>query len=456
MFNMNRVMFVLLALLLYMPQWTTTVAAAPETQEASCLFFTETAGGQGGFSVCDDVNANFRTAFEQWGLQKVGYPVSLRYTRDGFVTQAFQKAIMQWRPESGTVALVNIFDDLHNAGFDDTLLQVRQTPNQLPPGWDGDLSFNEVVTKRQALLDERPALRDSYFAAGDPLTFYGLPTSLVTDMGNHYAIRLQRAVLQEWKEDVPWAKTGEVTIANGGDIAKELGALPAPALIPEAEIGATPESPESDDDQDQDGIPNSADECPTEAEVYNNFADHDGCPDSLEELLELASQDIDNFWRQLFAAGELPYRSPNKFIGYTESVETGCGPLKAGNAAYCTLDRGIYYDINLLQEQLLTFGDFAPVIIIAHEWGHFIQHQLRIQHRFSITQELQADCFAGAYAGYANDQGNLQPGDLEEAIATLYQAGDNASWLNPGAHGTPEQRVEHFEAGYQDATTCFQ
>ena len=38
-------------------------------------------------------------------------------------------------------------------------------------------------------------------------------------MGNHYAIRTQKTVFQQWKEDVPWAKAGEVTLANGGDIA---------------------------------------------------------------------------------------------------------------------------------------------------------------------------------------------------------------------------------------------
>ncbi|MGB0385297.1 MAG: WD40 repeat domain-containing protein, partial [Ardenticatenaceae bacterium] len=172
------------------------------------------------------------TPFENWGLQKIGYPISQRYVHDGFVTQAFQKAIMQWRAESGTVALVNIFDDLHKAGFDGTLLSARQTPRQLPAGWDGDIGFDEVVQKRQALLAVRPALQETYFASSDPLTFYGLPTSEVEDMGNHYAVRLQRAVLQEWKEEVPWAKEGEVTIANGGDIAKELGGLPAEGLIP--------------------------------------------------------------------------------------------------------------------------------------------------------------------------------------------------------------------------------
>ena len=37
-----------------------------------------------------------------------------------------------------------------------------------------------------------------------------------------FVIRTQKAVFQQWKEDVPWAKAGEVTIANGVDVAKEL------------------------------------------------------------------------------------------------------------------------------------------------------------------------------------------------------------------------------------------
>ena len=236
-------MLLLIALPLLLPSGL-RVSAAPMTEADNCLFFTETASDQGRFSVCDDAQANFRAAFEQWGLQKIGYPISRRYMRDGFVTQAFQKAIMQWRPDDNRVALVNIFDDLHNDGLDETLLSTRQTPKQLPDDWDqdhegmhtlSDIPFSEIAMKRQALLDVRPALRESYFASDDPLTFYGLPTSEVQDMDNHYAIRLQRAVLQEWKEEVPWAKKGQVTIANGGDIAKELGALPAEALIPEGD-----------------------------------------------------------------------------------------------------------------------------------------------------------------------------------------------------------------------------
>ena len=231
---MKRIDIVLFTLLFTILFWSVSVFAASTKQESSCLFFTETVEGEGGFSVCDDDSARFLTPFQDWGLQKIGYPISQRYVRDGFVTQAFQKAIMQWRPEANRVVLANIFDDLHNDGFDEQLLITRQTPNQLPAGWDGDISFTKVIEKRQTLLSVRPALHDTYFASNDPLTFYGLPTSEVEDMGNHYAIRTQRAVLQEWKEDVPWAKEGEVTIANGGDIAKELGGLPAEALVPES------------------------------------------------------------------------------------------------------------------------------------------------------------------------------------------------------------------------------
>jgi hypothetical protein len=242
---------VLAALMLLLPPFSGVMNAAPTAQGNACQFFTETGGGEGGFSVCDDAEANFLTTFNTYGLQRIGYPISTRYERDGFVTQAFQKAILQWRAESNSVAFVNTFDDLHNDGFDEQLLRVRQTPNQLPADWDEEgATFEEITAARQALLDERPALRTAYFSVSDPILFYGLPTSEVEDMGNHYAIRLQRAVLQEWKEEVPWASAGEVTVANGGDIAKELGALPAEALVPEAAPegdipAATPEPEET-------------------------------------------------------------------------------------------------------------------------------------------------------------------------------------------------------------------
>jgi hypothetical protein len=209
------------------PSGTASGDQAPAlTSGATCQTISQT-----GYQVCDDANARFLAAYQRYGAQNIGYPISTRYSRDGFITQAFQKAILQWRPESNSAAFANVFDDLSRAGMDQRLYETRQTPFQLPSGWEGvNVPFAEAVRLRQGLLSNRPAMRTTYFAASDPLTFFGLPTSEVTDMGNHYAIRLQRAVLQEWKENVPWARAGQVTIANGGDIAKELGLIPGFAL----------------------------------------------------------------------------------------------------------------------------------------------------------------------------------------------------------------------------------
>ncbi|MBI2864573.1 MAG: Gmad2 immunoglobulin-like domain-containing protein [Chloroflexi bacterium] len=156
----------------------------------------------------------------------IGFPVSQRFVLDGFETQAFQKAIFQWRPERDEVFFINVLDVLHDRGFDDFLFVVRSVPRPLDPSFDAGKTPQQVVADRLALLNANPAIRDFYFSVDNPTFRFGLPTSRVVDNGNHFAIRLQRAVLQQWKVDVPWARAGQVVVANGGDIAKEVGLLP--------------------------------------------------------------------------------------------------------------------------------------------------------------------------------------------------------------------------------------
>ncbi|HYN89365.1 MAG TPA: hypothetical protein VER55_12580, partial [Ardenticatenaceae bacterium] len=202
-------------------------------------FYTQTVGSRGGFSVIDDQEARFWSEFQRLGgVETVGYPISRRFVHDGFVTQAFQKLVLQWRPEVSQAWAVNVFDELSRAGHDDLLRAMRQTPAPLQNFDRPGATWTEVVRNRQALLDANPAIRERYFATRSPLDVFGLPTSRVEDMGNHYAIRLQRAVFQQWKQDVPWARAGQVTIANGGDIAREFGWIPDAALEPEAGTAA--------------------------------------------------------------------------------------------------------------------------------------------------------------------------------------------------------------------------
>ena len=202
-------------------------ANSPDFAIAGGWFFTQgggdTARSDDGFAVIDDEGAKFWTAFQaSGGVGAVGYPISNRFQWDGFVTQVMQKVVFQWRPDIDSVALVNVFDDLSRHGFDDQLATLL-VPEPEAFNDETGLSFGQIIAKRTALLEAEPALLAVYQAAADPLRIYGLPQSSVRHYEGLRAIRLQRVVLQIWTSDFPWAKAGTVTIANGGDLAKQLG-----------------------------------------------------------------------------------------------------------------------------------------------------------------------------------------------------------------------------------------
>lgn len=199
-------------------------------------FFTQTGGGGGaGYAVTDEDGVRFWSRFrELGGVDALGYPVSRRFVLDGFVTQAMQRLVFQWRPEARQAYFLNTLDVLSDRGYDERLFVTRQVPRPASFSEAGK-AWAEIVSARLSLLEDRPAIKTKYFSVrGDPRAFNGLPVSTATDMGNHYALRTQRAVLQEWKEDVPWARKGQVTVALGGSLAREAGLIPEAALRPES------------------------------------------------------------------------------------------------------------------------------------------------------------------------------------------------------------------------------
>src|SRR5919202_7072379 len=67
-----------------------------------------------GYTVVDDAEASFWTEFRRYGgVDVLGYPVSRRYrypNENGFLSQAFQRGILQWRAEMGRAEMANVFD----------------------------------------------------------------------------------------------------------------------------------------------------------------------------------------------------------------------------------------------------------------------------------------------------------------------------------------------------------
>jgi len=104
-------------------------------------------------------------------------------------------------------------------------------------------------------------------------------------------------------------------------------------------------------------------------------------------------------------------------------------------------------------------GDFAVAYVLAHEYAHNLQQELGIfDNRVTATArpfELQADCLAGTWANSVYAQGELQPGDLEEAANAALAVGD-FDVGNAQHHGTPEERraalLDGFRSG--DPPTC--
>ncbi len=228
--------------------------------------------------------------------------------------------------------------------------------------------------------------------------------------------------------------------------------VPLQALQPSPTATATPVP-----DTDTDGISDAVDACPNKPETPAgpDVDSPDGCPDTLEDYVAFAVKDIGGYWQLRTRSFGIVYAPPVDVVCYTEPIRTACGRAVLGNAFYCALDHKVYYDAAFLAAELAQHGDFAPVFILAHEWGHVLQANLGLvfnQAFFSIDLELQADCMAGVYTASADERKLLDLGDLDEAAVTLLAVGDQSevAWYDEGAHGTAEERVAAFRAGYAE------
>jgi S1-C subfamily serine protease len=229
----------LLAILLWghaVPPAQAASETLPDFAIVNGYYFSEAAGGDPthGYTITNEGGIPFWDAFQRLGdVDAIGYPATNRFTWQGFVDQATQKLILQWNPASQTVNVVNIFDVLAQLGLDPQLQAKYQTPPAFDNSADAGKGWAQVVARHQAELDWNAAIKARYFADPDPIAHFGLPQSYA-DEGAVLVVRCQRAVFQQWKVAEPWAEAGEVTIANGGDVAKALGVLPADAATPTA------------------------------------------------------------------------------------------------------------------------------------------------------------------------------------------------------------------------------
>lgn len=185
--------------------------------------------------------------------------------------------------------------------------------------------------------------------------------------------------------------------------------------------------------------------------------------DTVEEFREdvaVARRTAEQYWEQQFRVFGRSFQPIRRVVPYQRDGEVSCGgqEVPRNNAVYCTVSDFIAYDINWSFGAFRQVGDAFVFYLIGHEYAHGIQTRLGIRYSFTIQQELQADCMAGAYLGDSVRGGRLavQDGDLEEFRDGLLAVGDapDQPWFAEGAHGTPEQRVEAFFRGYESSLSA--
>ena len=163
---------------------------------------------------------------------------------------------------------------------------------------------------------------------------------------------------------------------------------------------------------------------------------------------------------------------------YEGAINTACGRGSSSMGPfYCPSDQTIYIDTTFYDELARMSGgggDFARYYVLAHEYGHHIQTitgvsgQIRSAqqqatsrgqaNQLQVRMELQADCYAGVWAG--KNRNLIEPGDIEEGMQAAAAIGDDR--LTQGrvsaenfTHGTSAQRSEALRAGLRgDDSVC--
>jgi predicted metalloprotease len=196
-------------------------------------------------------------------------------------------------------------------------------------------------------------------------------------------------------------------------------------------------------------------------------------------------ESIQDYWTQVLGDRYVPTDT----VFFPGQVQTSCGGASSGSGPfYCPADSFVYIDLSFFDQLQSQFGAqgglFVNAYVIAHEYAHHVQNLLGTNQQVTpgdagptsgtVRLELQADCYAGAWANHAetvpDDSGQpliaeITQDDIDRALDAAGRIGDDFIQENLGSgridqdaftHGSSEQRRQWFTTGYEtgDPARC--
>lgn len=193
----------------------------------------------------------------------------------------------------------------------------------------------------------------------------------------------------------------------------------------------------------------------------------DGGP--VDELALLSVNDVEEYWQQryheYFSGDFVPIETLISYDSTDRRSPKICGAptYQEPNAMFCFKKNLMAWDRGqLFPAGQKYFGEMAVTGVLAHEYGHAVQHMAGLigKQTPGIVFEQQADCFAGAYIRFVTEGQSprfvLSTGDgLSHLLAGLIAMRDPVLTpktedllLEQHGHGTALDRVSAFQAGF--------